>query len=163
MEANKKKERVAAGVLFVFALVYLFGCLPLSVGALNNPGSGLIPRVIGGLLLFFTSIHLYQTFGGKSPPAKAGEIPKEKEKNYLAVFGIAACVIVYPFLLRNLHFLLATFIVVFFMLWLLKYKTILTSLLISLGVTVASFLIFSRLLGVVLPSGILEQFLITLG
>ncbi len=163
MQSSRRKERITACALLALSLLYSFGCLRLKIGALENPGAGLIPRVIGFLLLVFTAIYCYQVFRSQAGRKEAEKPEKASRTNYLASLGIAACVVAYPFLLRNLKFLLATFIVVFAMLLLLKYKRMLSSLLISSLITVASFLIFSRLLGVVLPGGTLEQLAMRLG
>ena len=163
MGESRRKEKVTASILVAGSLVYSFGCLHLKAGTLASPGAGLIPRLIGALLILFTSLHCWRTFRSKGGSPEAGEKTKGARINYLASLGMAACVVAYPFLLRNLKFLLATFIVVFAMLVLLRYRGVVVSFLVSLAVTVASFLVFSRLLGVVLPGGILEQFLLSLG
>jgi hypothetical protein len=119
--------------------------------------------VIGVLLLVFTAVYGYQTFRSGGATEETGKPEERRPANYLASLGIAAGVVAYPFLLRNLKFLTATFLVVFAMLLLLKYKKAFFSLLISLAVTAIAFLIFSRLLGVVLPGGPLEQIVLSLG
>ncbi len=155
MPAAGLKDKIRAIVFLVLSLVYSFGCLHLKVGALDNPGAGLIPRIIGLLLLLFTGIHCFKVFRHGSKGADSS--PKEERPNYAASLGIAASVVAYPFLLLQFKFLLATFAVVLVMLLLLRYRKWWASVVISAAVTVCSLLIFSRLLGVVLPSGWLEQ------
>jgi hypothetical protein len=68
----------------------------------------------------------------------------------------------FPVLLYALKFLAATAITVFWILTLLKHKGILASLAVSILTAVISFVVFSILLGVVLPGGFLEKHLLRL-
>jgi len=162
MEKSKQKEKIIACVLVAFSLVYCFGCLSLKFGHLSNPGAGLLPWLIGILLLLFTSINFCTAFKPREARKEAEHQGEARQPNYRASLGIAACVVVYPFLLKNLKFLLTTSVVLFSMLLCLKYKKVLGSLLISIAVSVISFLIFSLLLGVSFPGGVLEEFLLSL-
>ena len=159
-QLNKKIPSIA---LFGFSLFYFFSCFRLKMGTLHNPGPGLIPGVIGGFLVICTTIYLIRVFGKKSFRGERGETVPEAGRNYRAIIGILACTIVYPLILETLKFLLSTFTVAFVMLVLLKPKRPFFSLLLALGMAVASFLIFSRLLGVPLPSGFLEILLFRIG
>ena len=162
MEKSKQKEKIIACVLVAFSLVYCFGCLQLKVGHLSNPGAGLLPWLIGILLLLFTSMNFYTAFKPREAPREADHQGETLPPNYRASLGIAVCVVVYPFLLMNLKFLLTTAIILFTMLLCLKYKKVLGSLLISIAVSVISFLIFSLLLGVSFPGGVLEDLILSL-
>jgi hypothetical protein len=59
----------------------------------------------------------------------------------------------------TLDFVLSTFVTVFAMLLILRFKTWPVCLLVSLFTAVACFVVFAMLLGVALPSGIIETFL----
>lgn len=63
----------------------------------------------------------------------------------------------YPFLLFHLNFILATFLVVYTMLWILKYKGPVWDSLIAISLAVMSFSVFALGLGVSLPSGPIEE------
>jgi len=158
-----KKEKITASVLWAFSLIYLYGCLRLKLGTLNNPGPGFIPALVGILLLLCTGTYLYKAFKGKRLEQETTEKSTEREVNYPIVFGIVGSIIFYPFLLGYLKFLVATLITVFLMLVLLRFKTLTFSFLTAIGITVISFVIFARLLGVVLPSGILEELIFQIG
>lgn len=121
-----------------------------------------MPWLIGLLMLFFTSINLFRVFSGQKIRNAIEPERKEKRPNFRASFGIAASVFVYPFLLHNLKFILATFMAAFSMLFFLRYKKVLLLFLISMMVAVISFFIFSLLLGVTVPGGVLEQVLLRL-
>jgi hypothetical protein len=57
----------------------------------------------------------------------------------------------------------ATLITVFLMLVLLRFKTLTFSFLTAIGITLISFVVFARLLGVALPSGLLEELIFRIG
>jgi putative tricarboxylic transport membrane protein len=162
-KSTLKKEKITASVLWAFSLIYLYGCLRLKLGTMNNPGPGFIPALVGILLLLCTGTYLYKAFKGKRTERETTEKSTEREVSYRVVFGIVGSIMVYPFLLGYLKFLVATLITVFLMLVLLRFKTLTLSLLTAVGITVISFVVFARLLGVSLPSGILEELIFRIG
>ena len=156
-----RKEAFITGILLVYSLVYFLGSLQLDIGTLDNPGCGVIPRIVGVLLLLFTGGLLYRLFrkkraDGASPDTGGGEA------DYLGPLGIIACVFVYPLLLSSLKFLLATFIILFVMLQALRFRKAVGSALIAAGATLVTFLIFTKILGVVFPGGRLEHYVYAL-
>jgi putative tricarboxylic transport membrane protein len=148
------KERIVSTGILVFALAYLAGSLSLKVGTLAQPGAGLFPAIIAFFLLVIAAFHAWRTFQTK----------REQEEGdrwaQLAPVGIAAALIVYPILLKTLSFLLSTFLVLFVLFRLLRFKTTLTSFLTALVTTIFSFVIFAGFLGVVMPSGFVEEFIL---
>ena len=104
--------------------------------------------------MYKRQFHAWRTF----------QAPIEQDEGHswtqLAPAGIAGALIVYPFLLHALNFLLSTSIVLFVLFRLLRFKTTLVSLLTALGTTLFSYFIFAGLLGVVLPAGIMEEFIL---
>ncbi|MEW6668289.1 MAG: tripartite tricarboxylate transporter TctB family protein [Thermodesulfobacteriota bacterium] len=156
-----RKETVVTLILLVYSLVYFLGSLSMSVGTLDNPGHGVVPRVVGLLLLLFTGTLLYRLIrkrmtGGRLPEARHEEV------EYLGPLGIVACVLLYPLLLGGLKFLLATFIILFVMLRALRFRKAAGSALIAAGATLVTFLVFTKVLGVVFPGGPLEHYVYAL-
>lgn len=160
---SQQKEKITAAVLFGFSFFYLFSCVRLKLGTTKNPGPGFIPVVIGSLLLLCTTFYLIRVLGAKFPEGKMGDAAAGEGKNYRAIIGIIACTTVFPFILEILKFVGSTLTVTFVMLVLLKPQRPVFSFLLSLGMAVGSFLVFSRLLGVALPSGFLEDLLFRIG
>ncbi len=163
---NAKRQRslkITALSLLGFSLLYFFGSLRLKAGTLKNPGPGLIPAVIGALLIICTGFYLFRVFREKSGEQEKGRESSPEGKNYRAILGILICTTVYPFILEPLKFILATFSSGFIMLFLLKPEKILHSFLLALALAVGAFLIFSRVFGVAMPSGPLEIFLFRIG
>jgi hypothetical protein len=160
---NSRYQKITAFILFGFSLLYFFSSLRLKLGTLKYPGPGLIPVGIGGLLLLCTGIYLARVLRVKPPGGKKREEGPRGEKNYLAIFGILGCTLAYPFLLEYGKFVVSTFAVAYLMLVLLKPSRSLFSFFLALAMAVGSFLVFSRFLGVALPSGFLEDFLFRIG
>ena len=156
-----RKETIIALALLGFSVLYLVSSFRLEIGNPRNPGPGFFPIVMGSLLTVCTGIYLMRVMrkrvqGEKRTPPAAG-------KNYRALAAIIGSGIFYPLILGTLKFLVSTFVVTFVMLYLMKPQRLLSSILLALAMAVASFMIFSRLLGVGLPMGPIEIFLFNIG
>jgi putative tricarboxylic transport membrane protein len=161
MESRSRlKEKVAASVLLAVSLVYLYESLHLRFGHLAKPGSGFIPVVVGVLLTVCTAIYLIQGFRMKA--AKAPDTAEEiKIKSSIALpVAVALNILLYPILLRELNFLLSTFLLLFSVLAISRYRSAVISFLLSAFIALSFYFVFYRLLGVVLPSGPLEYFVL---
>ena len=114
----------------------------------------MFPAVIAVALLAVAGYNVWRAF-------RAGIVQDEGHSwTQTAPAGIAAVLIVYPFLLHSLDFLVATSVVLFVLLRLLQFKTMLVSLLTAAFATLLSYVIFAGLLGVVLPAGVMEEFIL---
>lgn len=150
------KERIVSLGILIFAMVYTAGAIALKVGTLAQPGAGQFPAAIAVCLLAISAFHVWRTF------RQTAEFDEGHRWTQLAPAGIAAALVVYPILLKTLDFLFSTFIVLFVLLRLLRFKTTLISFLTALFTTIFSLIVFTGLLGVVLPSGVMEQFILTI-
>lgn len=161
MEQPKRKDKITACALLAFSVVYSLGCLNTRVGRIENPGAGLIPWLIAVFLIFFTTLNAFKVFksGEKN---KAPTKDKTRSSGYSAVIGIAVVILAYPFLLYQLKVIPATFVTIFAMLRILRYRTAFSSLVIAMIVSGSVFAIFTLLLGVTFPGGPVEQFLLRL-
>lgn len=148
------KERIVSLGVLIFALVYLAGSISLKVGTLAQPGAGQFPAAIAFSLLAVAGFHAWRTF------RKTAEKEEGHSWTQLAPAGIGTTLIVYPILLKTLSFMLSAFIVLFLLFRLLRFKTALASFFIALFVAVSAFILFAGLLGVVVPSGVMEQFIL---
>jgi putative tricarboxylic transport membrane protein len=148
------KERIVSLGILVFALVYMAGSLALKVGTLAQPGAGQFPAMVAFFLLVIAAFHTWHTFRKIS----TGE--EGHSWTQLAPAGIAAALIFYPILLKTLSFLVSTFIVLYALFRLLRFKTALISFLTALFTTLMAFIVFTGLLGVILPSGFMEGFIL---
>jgi hypothetical protein len=150
------KERIVSLGILIFAMVYTAGAIALKVGTLAQPGAGQFPAAIALCLLAISAFHVWRTF------RRTAEKDEGHSWTQIAPAGIAAALVVYPILLKTLSFLFSTFIVLFVLLRLLRFKTTLISFLVALVTTILSFIIFAGLLGVVVPSGVIEQYILTI-
>lgn len=161
---GRRKAKITSIALCGFSLFYFLSSFRLKLGTSQNPGPGLIPLIIGSLLLVCTASYLIRVFRKQSLEREIGDTAGGAGKNYRPIIGILACLTVYPFILETLKFLVSTFTVAFVMLVLLKPNNrSFLSFLLALGMAVSSFLIFARLLGLALPSGFLETLLFRIG
>jgi hypothetical protein len=149
-------RKIISLAFLICSLIYIIFGLRLKMGTLKNMGPGFVPLVIGVLLLACTTTDLIRLFGKTPLKEETNKATPIKDKNFRAVIGILVCTTAYPLILESLNFVFSTFIVGFAMLILLKPRSIIFSFLLSLGMAVGCFLIFTRLFGVALPSGPLE-------
>jgi hypothetical protein len=150
------KERIVSLGILIFAMVYTAGAVALKVGTLAQPGAGQFPAAVALSLLAVSTFHVWRTF------RRTADKDEGHSWTQLAPAGIAAALVVYPILLKTLDFLLSTFIVLFVLFLLLRFKTTLISFVTAFATTILSFIIFTGLLGVVVPSGVMEQFILTI-
>jgi hypothetical protein len=114
-----------------------------------------LPRLIAVCLLISTGLNAFRIFKRRDDTSvHQQETPVGSSS---AVIGIAIVILLYPLLLYTLKAILATFVSSFAMLWLMRYKSILKCLVISLAVSASVYVIFGLMLGVTLPSGPIEQ------
>ena len=160
---SRGNAKVTAAILLIFSLFYFFKGWSLQMGVPKNPGPGFIPVIIGILLVSCAGFYMVRVFRKADLEGKGKRTSEGEKKNYAAILGITACAILFPLVLETLKFLMTTFVVSFFMFLVLKPKKRAFALFLAAGMSVSSFLIFSRLLGVALPMGFLENFFFHLG
>ncbi len=153
------KAKITALALFGFSVLYLYAGWHVKWGTMKNPGPGFMPWLVGVLLLICTGIHVYEVFSGRRKEDGASQGTRTEGSRYGVVLGIFACVGLFPLLLVHLKYLLSSSALVLAMLLLLRYKNPPVCLLISILISLISYLIFGRLLGVALPMGIAEEFI----
>ena len=155
MEHSTRNDKIIASVLVGLSVIYFLGCLHTKIGKIGNPGAGLIPWVISMCLFIFTGINAIHIF--KRHAATVGAQTESPPGNRLAAIGIAIVVLAYPFLLYTLKAVAATFASTFVLLRLTRYKTVTSSLIIAMAVSVLLYVVFALMLGVSFPSGPIEQ------
>lgn len=162
MEGNgRRKETIVALALLGFSALYLVSSFRLEIGNPRNPGPGFFPIVMGALLAVCTGIYVMRVIRKRTQGEKSG--PPPAGKNYRALAAIIGSGIFYPLILGTLKFLVSTFVVTFIMLYMMKPQRFFSSIFLALAMAIASFMIFSRLLGVGLPMGPIEIFLFNIG
>jgi hypothetical protein len=158
-----RNHKIIALFLFGFSLFYFLGSFRLKMGTLKIPGPGLIPAVIGILLVVCSGFYLFRVISQNRRESTPKGKSAEGNRNYRAIAGVLACTLSYPFILEPLKFIIATFAAGFVLLLLLRPRRPFSSGFLALSLAVGAFLVFSRLFGVALPRGFLEDLIFRIG
>lgn len=161
-----RQERIAAVLLWVFSIVYFYASSQLTLGIPKKLGAGFIPLVIGVLLFVSASVYLYKALAARREArnleTESGFGDQGVKYDWPPVLGIAGCLVAYPFLLGRLHFILSTFAGTFAMLLFLRFKRPVHALWVAVVITITAYVVFSVILGVVLPNGPVEVLVLRL-
>jgi len=149
---QKKDDVMVSLILIILGGWVIFGAIKLRVGSITDPSTGFFPFLGGALLIIFSLILLLQALKGHSLAGKPfGEIRQPA----ILVGGM----VVYIGIFDWVGYVIATMILSGIILYILKSKSVWIATVISIGISVGSYLLFDRLLGVSLPSGFLKYFL----
>ncbi|WP_434511371.1 tripartite tricarboxylate transporter TctB family protein [Desulfitobacterium sp. AusDCA] len=140
-------------------LLFLAEAIKLPFGTIQEPQSGFMPVVVGVALLvlsltlagreiFFTTKQIEQD------SIKEPEQPKAKSL-LTKPFILGICIFVYPFILDRLGFVVSTIPLLYISLRVMKYRSWLSSVIISIVTVGVLYYIFTNWFGVFLPEGIL--------
>lgn len=139
-------------VLLVIATVYLLLAYQLPSYPYTNVDADVIPKVLGWLLVIL-SIFLFISRDSETEEQKdSRKIPKKEIGILIAVGGF---ILAYILLLEVIGFVLVTALFIFFCTWFLGYKKFVTNGIVSILFPVGLYLMFTELLNISLPSGIL--------
>jgi putative tricarboxylic transport membrane protein len=148
----RKTDIVASFFCIFLGFAVMVGAISLRFGTLRHPQSGFFPFLIGAILVVLSVILLIFAFLGRSEEAKAfGELWRPS----ILIMGL----FIYSIVLEFLGYVVATFILSIFILWVLETKTWWKLATISLALSVGTYMLFDVLLGVTLPHGILKGLL----
>jgi putative tricarboxylic transport membrane protein len=125
----------------------------LGLGRLNNPGPGLMPFLIGVLLLLLSlyavSANLFRK-GGRDETIKN----ETSSVNFGKLGIVVALLVLYGLFLETLGFLIVTFLFLFFLFWNMGTRLI-SALIASVLTVLVSYFVFAYF-GVRFPPGILR-------
>jgi putative tricarboxylic transport membrane protein len=142
----------ASLVLIFIGAGVIIGAIKLRVGSATEPQPGFFPFVGGVLLMVLSSILLVQAWRGRSLGTKAfGELRRPT----ILILGMVAYVIIFDWV----GYVVATIILSGIVLRILETKSWWVLIAVSLVLSVGSYILFDRLLGVTLPNGILAKLL----
>jgi len=139
-----RRDHVAGGVFIAAgALVFaMSGDLPF--GTLASPGAGMMPKLVLGLLIAFGAILVARA--GESPPLAT--INWGDFRHAATVVAVTAVAIT---LYTRVGFVLSVTLLLFVLLYFIERRSLWRTLAVSLGVTIASYLLFNTLLKSPLP------------
>jgi putative tricarboxylic transport membrane protein len=142
-------ETIFKFILLILGLMVIVLSLKLGFGALTKPGPGLVPFLAGALILISDAVLIL--FGKKSVDDNR-LFSKREIRIYLLLTVIFGCwVVAMPFL----GYVLVTFIATFVFSKIMKLEGWLKPLLLSIGTTLMSYILFDFFLYLDLPRGIL--------
>lgn len=137
----------------IIGLIYLYEALKFPLGSLREPGPGLIPLIFASALIGFCLLEIVMEF----LPTQQGHEKKTDGETTDPVKPIIliAALFVFCLVFNKLGFIASSIPLTFVALRVMQYKSRWVSLLVSVIVTLIVYYVFSELLGVYLPPGIL--------
>ncbi|MBU2054239.1 MAG: tripartite tricarboxylate transporter TctB family protein [Proteobacteria bacterium] len=148
----RKPGEIVVGLCFlVIGICFTAGAVKLQIGVPTEPQPGFFPFVDGVILIALSSLFLFRAWGGRAGDSHA----------FGRIKGPAAVVlalVLYVATLERLGYVITTGLLSAVVLKVMETRPRVL-VLVSLSLTVISYLVFDRLLGVTLPPGILTAFL----
>jgi len=149
-----KADRISGAFWFVFGVFVTLESYRMGLGTLRRPGPGFLFFWAGILMAILSLIVLSRAWAERrrvAVPSKAifGTI------DFLKIALVSASVFFYAFFMERLGFIPVTLILLLFLLGAVERKGITFSVLFSIAVTAAAYLIFEVLLHSQLPKGFL--------
>jgi len=146
----RKSGEIVVGICFLgIGIGFTMGAIHLQIGRPTEPQPGFFPFLDGVTLIVLSAIFLFQVLKGRAGETHAlGKLRGPA----IVVLGL----ILYVASLETLGYIIATAFLSAVMLWALETRLrvlVAVSLLLSIG----SYTLFSRLLGVPLPAGLLAK------
>ncbi|MFB3884087.1 MAG: tripartite tricarboxylate transporter TctB family protein [Thermodesulfobacteriota bacterium] len=144
----------------IFAICISIESYRLGLGTWSAPGPGYFPFGAGILLgLISLSILIKSLLRLPLRKKPSNVIHLEERPNWQRVILALTGMLFYVFLFYRLGFVLSTFLLIAFFVWVIGRRSWFVSFIAALLTTAASYLLFEILLDAQLPKGILERFL----
>ena len=148
MSERSRRDQWSAAGLAVLALGYLLAGRQYPLDTLATPGPGIFPLAVGLALL---ALAVWQLLAGGRRPAPAAASEADDVGITRAPLIMIAVLVLYAVSLPRLGFTLTSFVLVLVASWLMGLRGWWRPVVLALGVTVVSRLIFGFWLGVPLP------------
>jgi putative tricarboxylic transport membrane protein len=148
---KNRSDMIGSIFLFLLGIGAIIGAVRLQIGSPTEPQPGFFPFVGGVILLIFSTIIFLQEWLGTGKQQIAfGEIGRPA-----LLLGV---MILLVFFLDRLGYVIATFIASGLILRILSVKSWRVLIITSLCLSIGTYMLFDRLLGVDLPVGLLAHF-----
>jgi putative tricarboxylic transport membrane protein len=162
------RDWVLAGCAVIGALIYLYADSQLPLVRIGDPlGPKIFPAIIGGGLLLSGLLLMLETYRKRrrvvsvsaaalspAPPVPA-HAPQDRQRPGV-LLGMLAWTVVYYFAFEPVGYLVSTVVFLLGLLTMFHRKKPRTNLAVALGFTAVIYAIFTQLLHVPMPQGILE-------
>ena len=148
---KNRSDIIGSIFLFLLGIGAIIGAVQLKIGLPTEPQPGFFPFVGGIILLIFSTIIFLQGWLGTGKEQIAfGEIGRPA-----LLLGV---MILLVFVMDRLGYVMATFIASGLILRILSVKSWRVLIITSLCLSIGTYILFDRLLGVDLPVGLLSHF-----
>ncbi|MFC4321498.1 tripartite tricarboxylate transporter TctB family protein [Litchfieldia salsa] len=148
----KPIQRKIALVLALFSIIYISLSFQLPSYPYAPVDADAIPKTLGFLLLLLAVCLFFSKKIETEMERQKRTFPK---KDLYILLGVCAFILMYIFLLEIIGFVIMTTLFIFFCSWFLGYKNFKVNSIVSIGFSITLYFLFSYLLQINLPSGIL--------
>ena len=153
----KKRDVIPALIWIIIGLAVMIVSYQMSLGTLHTPGPGLLPFLLGSLLLIVSlSIFINSLTVTKKISLDINETGIWSGIEYKNVLIIVVSLVAYALLLEKLGFLISAFLFLFALFSAFESRRWFFALGVSLVTIVITYTLFVLVLRVELPSGLLR-------
>jgi putative tricarboxylic transport membrane protein len=154
VEEQKTKQGenpIPSGILMIFGLAVALGSLRYQFGSFVNPGAGFLPFFAGAIIAVLSAVTFFQNVRKKFNSLR--ELWKGVRWQRPAT--ALACLLIYSFFLRELGFVISTFILMTCFFRMLEPPSWKVTLVAAAATTMTCVLVFQVWLSTQLPRGLL--------
>ncbi|HLO12920.1 MAG TPA: tripartite tricarboxylate transporter TctB family protein [Pseudoneobacillus sp.] len=120
----------------------------------TDVGAAYFPKMLSFILIGLSILLFIQSLREpKSEQSDSSSQTNNWKKTFLGIVGT----IVYTFIFHYIGFYIATILFLFAMMWMLGFKKIVVSIILSIGITLFIYVVFEMLLQVPIPKGVLFE------
>ncbi len=149
-----KADRISGLFWLIFSVFASYHAYKLGMGRLHQPGPGFVFFWTGIVIALLSLTVVLRSFGKRSHEEAKGSI--FGKGNVTKILFVLLSLFLYGLLMERLGFLIVTLLLFLFLLGIIEKKKWLFTVLVSLIVTVISYLVFEVGLQSQLPKGFLE-------
>lgn len=151
-----KSDKILTTMLMLFGIVYLWMTYQIPVGSFGDPmGPRAFPFILGTILVLCTLVLIVQGYRKQKRASDPQTDDRAVPASLRLIVGIAVWSGFYVFFFESLGYLLATTIYILGLTNWLYRGHILLNLIISVGFTLISYVLFVKFLGAMLPMGVI--------
>lgn len=148
-----KAEAMVTLMVIICGLGYFWAATQYPIGKLDNPGPGLMPRLLGIAFVFLSTSMLVTNWLGRRSGPPPSPAHKEQSLKLKTPLQVTVILIFYVAALQPLGFALSTFLAIFFSARFMGLEGWGKPVILSVGTVGLAYLLFVVLLDVPLPVG----------
>jgi putative tricarboxylic transport membrane protein len=150
------KDVISAGFLIGIGLFYFIYSWEYEGGALDNPGPGFFPRIIGLIFIFSNSLQLLLSFRKRTEKNRLSTLLQDLQVRRILLAGMmVGVVITYLIVLNTVGFLMASPFFVFSLAWVMGGRNWMANLVLGAVSSGIIYWLFWTIMRVPIPAGFL--------